>query len=171
MPDDTSPIKVEIFKIANRLKQKLGIRPSGFSADGHIDASAIEEADRLIEVLCQECPSSIGGFLHDLSDKWSKMKTMDDGPERQEIGREVFTISHEIKDISAMCGYDLIAHFAESLRDYVDQTELSLDAQRIIIQAHIDAITVAHKQSLKESGGDMAEELKKLVKIAIDKYS
>lgn len=165
-------MKVEIFKIANRLKQKLGVRPNDYQGDGgFIDPSAVEEADKLIEALCEECPSSVGGFLNELSGKWDRMKDMQDTPERQALAQEVFTVAHEIKDISSMCGYELISHFAESLRDYVGQTELSLDAQRVIIQAHIDAITVAHKQEMKESGGEAAEELKKIVKIAIYKYS
>lgn len=164
-------MKVEIFKIANRLKDKLNLKPHEKDKEGRIAPEAIEEADRLIAALCEECPSSIGGFLKDLNTKWTKMKDMGNTEERQELSKEIFTVAHEIKDISAMCEYDLISHFAESLRDYVNQTELSLDAQRVIIQAHIDAITVAHKQSIKQDGGPIAEELKKAVKIAVEKYS
>lgn len=171
MPKKKPGIEVEIFKIANSLKNKLVKRPADMAQEGHIDPSAIEEADRLIEALCKECPRSVGGFLDDLSAKWSKMKAMKQGEERNALSQEVFTLAHEIKDISSMCGYALIAYFAESLRDYVSQTQLSLDAQRVIIQAHIDAITVAHKKGLKDDGGASAEELKKVVKIAIDKYS
>ena len=69
------------------------------------------------------------------------------------------------------CSSSLIAYFAESLRDYIAQTQLSLDAQRVIIQAHLDAMQAAHHRNLKENGGSVAEELKAAVKKAIEKYS
>lgn len=169
--DSDSGVKVEIFKIANRLKKKLGTRNDGAQGEGHIDPALIEEADKLIEELCKECPKSISGFLKQMSTVWASMKDMERTLERDEKSKELFTLSHEIKDISAMCGYKLISDFAESLRDYVGKTELSLDAQRVIIQAHIDAITVAHKNDLTETGSPEASELMQLVKVAIEKYS
>ena len=90
---------------------------------------------------------------------------------RQEKSEEIFTLSHEIKDIASLCGYALTAHFAESLRDYIAETALNLKNQKVIIQAHIDALTIVHKQNIKEDGGPAAEELKKMVKIAIEKYN
>lgn len=165
-------MKIEIIKLANTLKKKLGMHSTrGKDHEGYIDPEAIKEADRLIEVLCEDCVSSIGTFLINLNRIWKQMKDMEAGEKRAKLSKELFHQSHEIKDISSMCGYDLIAFFAESLRDYVDQTELSVNAQRIIIQAHIDAINVAHKQGIKENGGPAADELMKLVKVAIQKYS
>jgi len=164
-------MKVEIIKIANHLKMKLGIRPSGEEGDGFIDPDAVIKADQLIEERCQDCKSSIASFLKDLNIVWDKMRDMSKGQDRNVLSEKLFTQSHEIKDIAAMCGYKLIADFAESLRDYIQETELSVEAQRVIIQAHIDAITVAHKKELKEDGGPAAEELKALIKVAIEKYS
>lgn len=164
-------MKVEVIKIANRLKQKLGVRPAQDEGDGFIDPEAVAQADKLIEEMCKDCVSSIAAFLKELNKIWDNMKDMSKGEERELLSEKLFMQSHEIKDIAAMCGYHLIADFAESLRDYIHETELSIEAQRVIIQAHIDAITVAHKQGLKEDGGPAAKELQDLIKIAIDKYS
>lgn len=166
---NTGGIRVEIYKIANRLKKKLGIRTTD-DAPGVIDPGAIGEADKLIEALCEQCPATIGKELTNLSSLWDEMKDMPDSVDRHRLAQQIFTIAHEIKDLGSLCGYNLAAYFAESLRDYIIQTELSLEAQRVIIQAHVDALSVVHKQEIGEDD-DAAEELKKMVKVAIAKYS
>ncbi len=166
-------IKVRVFKLTNRLKKKLGMRPARFeNEEGYVDPDAVKEADELIKELCETCPETIAGHLENIAAKWDKMKDMPRSPEREALSKEIFTLSHEIKDVGSMCGYDLAAFFAESLRDYVGQTELKLEAQRVIIQAHVDALTVVNKQGFKteEEAGPAAEELKKMVKVAIGKY-
>ncbi|MCB1556020.1 MAG: hypothetical protein KDJ15_01775 [Alphaproteobacteria bacterium] len=169
--DNLGGISVRIFRVANRLKKKLGVRPLWAEKEpGYIDPKAVTEGEALIRERCKKCPEAIAHFLEKLTTAWSVMRDMPESPERQALSREIFTLSHEIKDIGALCGYDLASYFAESLRDYIEQTELNLQAQRVIIQAHIDALTVVSRQGLKTDGGDAAEELKHMVKIAIEKY-
>lgn len=163
-------IKIEIINVTNHLKRKLGFDVKDTS-EGFIDPKAIEEADALIETLCAECSQSIGGFLTQLSEKWRLMQEISEGTDaRANLSQEIFTLAHEIKDIGAMCGYHLIAHFAESLRDYIDETDLNMEAQVVIIQAHLDAMQLAHKKDIKDDHGPVAAELKDLVKVAIEKY-
>ena len=165
-----SDIKVEIIRLTNHLKRRLGFDPKDES-EGFIDPKAIEEADKLIEALCAECSQSIGGFLKQLNEKWALMREIaENNAEREALSEAMFTLSHEIKDIGSMCGYNLIAYFAESLRDYIGETELNLEAQKVIIQAHLDSMQLAHKNDVKEDDGPVATELKQLVKVAIDKY-
>ncbi len=159
----------KVIKIRNRLKSKVGRDPNDRS-QGFLDPKAIDKADSLIEALCAECPKAIAGHLEKLLAFWLKMRDMENCKERDELAIKIFTHAHEIKDIGSMCGYVLIAYFAESLRDYIDQTEFNMKAQRIIIQAHIDAMLVVQKDEIKDDAGPLAEELKKMVKIAIDKY-
>lgn len=168
-PEPTG-LKVELYKLTNVLKAKMGIRYEN-QATGFLAPETVAEADKLIEALCAECPQAISGYLESLTGLWTTMRDMKDGTERTEIGRKIFTLAHEIKDIGAMCGYELVAYFAESLRDYIARTELSLEAQRVIIQAHVDAMQVVNKMGFKKDAGPEAEELKKMVKIAIHKYS
>ncbi|MDH5722379.1 MAG: hypothetical protein OEY94_03540 [Alphaproteobacteria bacterium] len=165
-----SDAKIILYKIKNYLINKIGFnhpRPE----EGEINPDDIKKADKMITQICANCLDAIGANLEELDKRWVKMREMPVSDERKELAREIFTFSHEIKDIASLCGYELCAHFAESLRDYIEKTELNLKNQRIIIQAHIDAMTVVHKQGLKEDGGPAAEELKKMVKVAIDKYS
>ena len=160
---------IKVFKRINRLKIRLGREND--ARPGHIDEKAVAEAQAMIATLCSQCPNAIGGYLGELAKLWKEMRDMPESPERENVSKSIFTLAHEIKDIGAMCGYDLTAYFAESLRDYIFETELNLDAQRVIIQAHLDAMQVAFKQGAQETDGPMAEELKRVVKIAIEKYS
>lgn len=171
MTNSGSPgITVEIFKLANRLKDKLGIQAKNMPP-GHIASEAVEEADKLIAALCIECPETIAAHLKTLTVLWEEMRDMNESQERKELAQEIFTLAHEIKDVGSMCHYGLLAYFAESLRDYIGQTDINMEAQRVIIQAHVDAMMLVHKKNIKDDGGLQAEELKKMVKIAIGKYS
>lgn len=163
-------IKVEVFRLANSLKEKLGMRAKK-DEPGFIAPEAIEEADQLIAELCKECPTTLAGYLDEISVLWKEMRELPASAEREIRARQIFTLAHEIKDVGSMCGFALAAYFAESLRDYIERTELSLEAQRVIIQAHVDAISVVIKMGLKEDGGAQAEELKKMVRVAVLKYS
>ena len=168
MAKNSETVKVKVYNLANRLRRKLGQDAKG--PEGQIAAAAIAEADKLIEALCQQCPTTIAGHLESLGAFWLAMRDMPQGPERDELAKKIFTVAHEIKDVSSMCNYTLISYFAESLRDYIDRTELNVKAQRVIVQAHIDAMQTSHRQGLKDDGGPLADELKALVKIAVDKY-
>ena len=162
--------KVEVYKIARYLRAKMGVRFKDQEA-GYIAPEAVAEADQHIIHLCETSHEKITELLNGLAELWSAMKDMKDTPARAQISEQVFTQAHEIKDVGAMCGYDLIAYFAESLRDYIGQTKLSVDAQRVIIQAHMDAMQAVHRQGFKKEAGPEAEQLKKMVKVAIEKYS
>ncbi|MGH1457195.1 MAG: hypothetical protein ACRBDI_10470 [Alphaproteobacteria bacterium] len=161
---------VEIIKIRGSLKNKLGALRVPTNEDGYLAEENIEEADSLINEMCKTCLDDIGRNLDLLSQSWKAMQDLPDGEARSSRAQEIFTYSHEIKDIGSLCGYTLAAHFAESLRDYIAETALNLKNQRIIIQAHVDAMTVVYKNDLKDDGGPAADELKKMVKVAINKY-
>ena len=162
-------MKIEIYKLANSLKSRMGARflkhESGFLAE-----ESIKEADDLITELCATCPDVINSNLEQLAAIWGRMRDTPVSPERNEDSQKIFTLAHEIKDMGAMCGYELIAYFAESLRDYIGRTDLNLKAQIIIIQAHVDAMQIVHKNGVRNNAGPQAEELKKMVKMAIEKY-
>jgi len=166
---NSSGMKIEMYKLANRLKARMGIRFKE-QDDGFLAPESIEEADRLIAELAALCPQMITQHLEKLTTLWAQMKGMEDSPARTAISQQIFTLSHEVKDMGSMSGYELIAYFAESLRDYIGRTDLNMKAQVVIIQAHMDAMLIVNRSGVKSDAGPEAEELKKMVKIAIDKY-
>ena len=162
--------KVILYKVANKLIKKIGFNHPN-PEEGGIDPKSIEKAEKIIETLCENCRDNIKSNLDKLNQCWIEMRDMPDCEERTALSKEIFTFAHEIKDIASLCGYSLCAYFAESLRDYIEKTDPNFKSQRIIVQAHIDAMIVVHKQDLKEDGGPAADELKDMVKVAIQKYS
>ncbi len=165
----SSGMKIEMYKLANRLKARMGIRFKE-QDDGFLAPESIEEADKLIAALSAECPQMIASHLEKLSALWAQMKSMEDSPARTDISQQIFTLAHEVKDMGSMSGYELLSYFAESLRDYIGRTDLNMKAQVVIIQAHMDAMMIVNRSGVKSDAGPQAEELKKMVKIAIDKY-
>lgn len=165
MNDDT---KVKMYKMANRLKERLG-HTHKQTDEGYLAPATIEEADKLIAEVCATSPETIEKHLQTLSELWETMRS-GDAADRPSISTKVFATAHEIKDIGSLCGYDLIAYFAESLRDYIERTELNLNAQVVIVQAHLDAMKVVHARGVKKDAGPEAEELKRMVQKAIDKF-
>ena len=153
--------------MANRLKERMG---SAFAKqdEGFLSETAIEEADKLIAQMCATCPETIEKHLVALTSLWEQMRANPTNSE--DISVQVFQTAHEIKDIGSMCGFTLIAHFAESLRDYIESTDLNLQAQIVIVQAHLDAMQVVHRRGFRSNAGPEAEELKLMVQKAIDKY-
>ncbi len=167
--DDENAPKAELYNRSNALKGKVGLNVQT-NAEGQLDPEKVQEADALIKDMCKDCNKNIGEQLASLVRAWASMATLDQGEARTQKAQEVFTFAHDIKDIAALCGYGLAAHFAESLRDYVTEHSFADKNQRIIIQAHIDALVVIQKNNLKDDAGPVAEELKETVKLAISKY-
>ena len=162
-------MKVEIYKLVNRLKLRMGVRFEKY-ASGFLDEKTIAEADDLIAKVCATSPQILGQHIESLAALWMETRNKPISPERNEATQKIFMLAHEIKDLGSMCGYDLLAHFAESLRDYIGRTDLNLNAQIVIIQAHIDAMQSVHRLGVKSEAGPEAEELKKMVKMAVEKY-
>lgn len=170
--EDPKSMKIEMYKVENYLLNKAGSRLEP-GQSGEIDKEGIEKADKMIEALCKQCIGTLSTHIEEIGKLWGQMRDMPESEARIQTSQKIFTLAHEVKDIGALCGYDLAAYFAESLRDYIDRTELSLKAQTVIIQAHVDALQVVSTRKIKktEEAGPVAEELKKMVKIAVDKYS
>ena len=153
----------------NLLKNKAGNRIN-MKDNGFIEDNKIQAAEDLITDLCEGSREKLEEQIGLLSELWKAIQEMPDNAARKEKTNDIFTIAHEIKDIAALCGYDLIAHFSESLRDYIAETTINLKNQRIIIQAHINALSTVLKHDIADEAHPVAEELKKKVKIAIEKY-
>ncbi|MCD8497624.1 MAG: Hpt domain-containing protein [Alphaproteobacteria bacterium] len=162
--------QVELFHRINRLKAKAGGDPNS-SHEGALEPGMIEKADELIADFCKDCDTVVKHVLEKLSAKWKEMADAGPSSTREKLAQEVFTLAHEIKDIAGMCGYTLMSDFGESLRDYIIETKLDRDAQRIIVQAHVDAMNAAFRHNIRDDGGPAAQELKALVKVAIEKHS
>lgn len=161
--------EIKIYRRANRLKQRMSA--TNPRAAGKIGDEAIEKAQAAVDRMCEAYPGKIEAALKLLEKEWNGMRDLPQSDERAEKAEKVFTLAHNVKDISAQCGYELMAYFAENLRDYVTRTNFSMEAQRVITQACVDAMKVVFKKDIKKDGGPVADELKDVLQKAITKYS
>ncbi|MCK5373676.1 MAG: hypothetical protein KAJ40_00175 [Alphaproteobacteria bacterium] len=168
--EQTGKALVQMFKPKyNMLKNKAGMRVN-MKEDGFIEDTRIQAADQLICDLCKNSKQTLEEQIKILTKLWNHIQELPDNEKRKEKTQEIFIIAHEIKDISSLCDYAIIAHFAESLRDYITEATMNIKNQRIIIQAHIDALSTILKNDISDEAHPIAEELKSKVKIAINKY-
>lgn len=159
---------VSVFHRINRLRIKAAGKAEG--PPGQIDPERIRKADEFIGKICADCRTLISGVLEKIVVGWERMRGLPDSDERKAASQSLFLLAHEIKDVAGMCGYGLLSHFAESLRDYVVETDLSLDARRVIVQAHVDALQAVFRADIKDESVPEAEALKIAVRQAIEKY-
>lgn len=168
--DDDNPIK--IINVQNTLKQRaVGIHRKE-AEEGFIDPELIDAAEKEIKISCNIAGDVINKDIKSIMAAWDKIHKLETkNPVFTETSKDMYLVAHNIKDVAAQCGFTLIAFFAESLRDFLDEKSDNVKAQKIIVQAHIDALSVCNRNGYKEDGGEKAEELKAMVKKAIDQYT
>lgn len=169
--DDKDPDNgIEIFQRINVLKLKAG---GGLKdAPGQLAPQSVKNADTVVTSMATLYPKEIENILNVLNTEWETVKTMPDTADKAALAEKISNTANQIKDLAETFGYSLMAHFGTSLRDYILKTDLSCKEHFIIGQAHINVMWVAFRKNLKDDdGGAVAEELKEMVRTAIEKYS
>jgi hypothetical protein len=160
---------VEVYKRINRLKIKAG-GDLGGEASGQIDPESIAKANTVIEKAAEMYPMQIKNVLKLLNKSWAEIK--EKGPEdRRQSAEKISNLANNVKDLAAQFGFDIMAYFGGSLRDYIMKSELTKPEHLIIVQAHVDVMDIAYNEGLRDEESAMAEELKKVLAQAIEKYS
>lgn len=170
MSKSDEDVDVEVYNRVNRLKLKAG---AGLNeGPGKLDPEAVKRADSVVIKMSSLYPAEIKNMLTVLTREWEEVKALPEGGDRTGHAEKLSNTANQIKDLGTTFGYNLMGYFGESLRDYILETDLSRKEHFIIVQAHIDVMMVAFRENLKDDdGGAMAEELKKMVHVAIEKYS
>lgn len=160
--------QVEIYHRINKLRLKAGLPVRG--AVAVIDTSSINKAQGHIDEKEGEYTNEVKTVLEKLSESWQSFKDGDaeDAPEWIE---KIYNYSNNIKDLTAMYQHDLMTHFSLSLREFCEKINIERQEHHVIVQAHIDVMWVTYEQQLRSDSSEKAEELKKVVAIAIEKYS
>lgn len=165
---------IEHYHRANRLKLRVGGNLTDHSA-GRLDPKAIEAADQIVKEAAKKSGEQIVEVIENLSRAWSELRDLQEaGADEREIIRaqkNVFYLAHDVKDKASLCGYSLITDFAESLRDFIERIDLDMGARRIIVQAHVDTLSLAIKSKIFDKGNPMASQLWDAVQVAIEKHS
>lgn len=159
--------QTEIFHRINKLKVKAGLS-SMPGESGVIASEDIKNAQELIDKKEEEYPLEIKEVLTKLQESWERYKS--EGGEGDSL-EKIYNYSNNIKDLTSMYQHDLMTHFSLSLREFCEKIDLNKKEHQVIVQAHINVMWVTYEEKLRSDKSEKAEELKKIVDIAIKKYS
>jgi len=160
---------VEIFHRINKLKLKAGL-PVYDSVHGIINPEKINNAQDIIDKKEQDYPVEVQETLQKLQEIWKAYLVAEDDA-RDDLLEKVYNYSNNIKDLTSMYRHDLMNHFSLSLRNFCEKIDAKKKEHQIIVQAHIDVMLVTFQEKLRSDKSEKAEELKKIVVVAIQKYS
>lgn len=161
---------VEVYHRVNRLKLKAGAS-SLHDGPGFIDPAAIKRAQTVIQKRESLYLNEVEKELLALEKAWDKAKTVKEDKQAKTAIENVRHEANHIKDLAETFGYELMQHFGQSLREFANRVDVQKKEHHIIVQAHIDVMWVVYHENIKDQGGPKAEELKKIVAVAIEKYS
>jgi chemotaxis protein histidine kinase CheA len=135
MPDDAP----EIFMPPNLLKAKVGGTVSG------LDAAAIKRAENAMTTLREEFSDWLAQDVERLTNAHQNF-----GKGRNDRSAGIlFRAAHDLRGQATTFEYPLIARAAASLCKLMDRPTSS-DAPAQLIDAHVDAIIVIHREKIKD---------------------
>ncbi len=169
-PSDPS-VSVEIIHRRNRLKEKIAPETNHPPEEtGCIDPSAIERAGALIRNSQDSYERELQTALGHLDAQWKILKTRPEKAREKESRENIHRYANFIKDIASTHDFNLMAHFSESLRNFIDLFTSDNPAHDIIIEAHLDTMDIAAHQNLKDEHTPQAQELKNMLSQAIARH-
>lgn len=160
---------IEIFHRINKLKVKAGI-PLNADETGYIDPSAINNAQKAIDAGETHYRSQIEAVLIKLDSTWKDLPAAPKNHLKKNLNI-LYNYANNAKDLAQTYHYDLMEHFAASLRDFCEKLDIAKKPHHIIVQAHIDVMWTTFYQNIKDEGGPAAQELKTIVATAISRYT
>ncbi len=161
-----SPLKkiqeIIVVHPINRLKEK--IRP-GENIDVYITEDKIKELQNSLDN-CQELQEQEQDLLiQNIFSLWGKIKS---SPEEGEHCLTMFHIYiNRLDDLSATFCSEVIQSFIRLLKRFLQKSDIKLRKHRVIIQAHLDVINLAHMQKIHLKDTKDAKNLYEILEIAI----
>lgn len=162
--------QVEVFHRVNRLKLKAGAA-SLHDGPGHLDPKTVKRAQSVVEKRQALYMSEVEKELLALAGAWEEAKKAGTKEGATKPLEKLYHCANHVKDLASTFGYELMQHFGLSLRGFAKNIDITNKAHHIIVHAHTDVMWVVLRENIKDQGGPKAEELKKIVAVAIEKYS
>ncbi len=159
--------KVKEVILPNRLREKVGGVPGKIGA---IDPEIIAKAEKKVQEISQTYADHAGTELQELQKAFSDCQQAQGADQTLHI-RKINHMVHDIRGQGASFGYPLLTEFAKSLYDFTENLQSASPQHLHIIKAHIDTIQVVIAQKINGDGGDVGQQLKQTLKIAIERYS
>jgi len=140
---------IELFMPPNMLKAKVG------GGAGGLDLAAMERAEAAMEDLQGEFSDWIAQDVKALTDARARYAAMPDAAARDALLRG----AHDIKGQAPTFNFPLIARVAASLTRMIGELPPGLPLPLNLIDAHVTAIQVIHKNAIRDTNDKTAQEL------------
>ena len=137
---------IELFMPPNMLKAKAGGGPGG------LDMAAVKRAEQAMESLKSEFADWLADDVGVLVAARTRYGEQPDAGTRAALLRA----AHDIKGQAATFNYPLIARVAGSLSRMMGDLPESATLPLSLIDAHVNAIQVIHKQAMQGTGDKIA---------------
>ena len=140
---------IELFMPPNMLKAKVG------GGLGGIDMAAMKRAESAMETLKEQFGDWIAADVQALIEARAAYANNPNGDARGTLLRR----AHDIKGQAPTFDFPLIARVAASLARMIGELPPSTPLPLSLIDAHVNAIQVIHKQNLKDTNDKIAQAL------------
>src|SRR6201996_4672930 len=140
---------IELFMPPNMLKAKAGSGPGG------LDMAAVKRAEQAMETLKSEFADWLADDVGVLVAARPRYGQQPDADTRAALLRK----AHDIKGQAATFNYPLIARVAGSLSRMISALPQTAAVPLNLVDAHVDAITVIHKNKLQTTDDRTAQAL------------
>jgi chemotaxis protein histidine kinase CheA len=137
---------IELFMPPNMLKAKAGSGPGG------LDMAAVKRAEQAMETLKSEFADWLADDVGVLVAARTRYGEKPDAATRAALLRA----AHDIKGQAATFNYPLIARVAGSLSRMIGDLPESTALPLSLIDAHVNAILVIHKQAMQDTADKIA---------------
>jgi len=166
--DDPLKQGVKIVHTANKLKKKVS---DGLLVDGpgSFNPTSIKNAQAIIDNSQSSYLKAIEAMLLQLEQQWEKTRKLSKKEAKEDL-KQFYRIANRVKEMSSTYGYDLMASFGESLSDFAKKINPEHKAHHTIVQAHVNVMKIAFHEKIKGDDSQKAEELKKALAQATEKY-
>jgi len=154
------------FKLANRLKRRLGGMPG---RRGNINADLMSAADARIDEGRQDPADSFGAIVDELNEIVARC--LDDPGHAPIAYARINEIALDLRGQGDMFGYPLISTCGRSLYEYT-RAGYEIDPGHLeLVKAHLDLVNVVLRDDVRGDGGTVGRSLLQMLEKAKDKYA
>ncbi|MBE7636716.1 hypothetical protein GUA87_07645 [Sneathiella sp. P13V-1] len=160
-------IEVRLYRMRNRLMEKAGgIGATAENSD--FPVHILEETEHLFQEMISDYPDWVQDSLSKLSGYVEVCINFEN--KRIVTYKSINEIAHEMKGQGGTFGYPLVSTFGDSLYDFTGPNAGLSDNHVQIIKAHVDAMKATINGRIQGDGGQIGQELKKMLSAAIRQY-